>query len=133
MAFSERYPCGSMSLHPPGFIEPCLPTGSRTVPTGPQWAYEIKHDGFRFVCRGSLDRVKGEGSREVTTSNAARLIILVAPVARRPACKLDGGRRRSHGRRIRCILRSRHYVPPVYLAIPARDIARDPIHTLRPR
>jgi bifunctional non-homologous end joining protein LigD len=36
-----------MSLHPPGFIEPCLPTGSRTAPTGPQWAYEIKHDGFR--------------------------------------------------------------------------------------
>jgi ATP-dependent DNA ligase len=38
-----------MSLHPPGFIEPCLPTGSRTAPTGPQWAYEIKHDGFRFI------------------------------------------------------------------------------------
>jgi hypothetical protein len=34
LAFSERYPCGSMSLHPPGFIEPCLPTGSRTAPTG---------------------------------------------------------------------------------------------------
>ena len=30
-----------MSLHPPGFIEPCLPTVSRIVPTGPQWAYEI--------------------------------------------------------------------------------------------
>jgi hypothetical protein len=42
-----------MSLHPPGFIEPCLPTGSRTAPTGPQWAYEIKHDGFRFICHRS--------------------------------------------------------------------------------
>jgi ATP-dependent DNA ligase len=21
------------------------------APTGPQWAYEIKHDGFRFICR----------------------------------------------------------------------------------
>jgi bifunctional non-homologous end joining protein LigD len=31
------------------FIEPCLPTISRSVPTGPQWAYEIKHDGFRFL------------------------------------------------------------------------------------
>jgi hypothetical protein len=29
-------------LHP-GFIEPCLPTISRTVPTGAGWAYEIKH------------------------------------------------------------------------------------------
>jgi hypothetical protein len=31
-----------------GFIEPCLPMISRTVPTGAGWAYEIKHDGFRF-------------------------------------------------------------------------------------
>ena len=33
------------------FIEPCLPTISRMVPTGPGWAYEIKHGGFRFICR----------------------------------------------------------------------------------
>jgi ATP-dependent DNA ligase len=32
-----------------GFIEPCLPMMSRTVPTGGGWAYEIKHDGFRFI------------------------------------------------------------------------------------
>ena len=31
------------------FIEPCLPTISRSVPTGLEWAYEIKHDGFRFL------------------------------------------------------------------------------------
>jgi bifunctional non-homologous end joining protein LigD len=36
---------------PSQFIEPCLPTISRTVPAGPQWAYEIKHDGFRFLCK----------------------------------------------------------------------------------
>jgi ATP-dependent DNA ligase len=54
----ERYPSGSMPLHPPGFIEPCLPTGSRTAPTGPQWAYEIKHDGFRFICHRDGDRVR---------------------------------------------------------------------------
>jgi ATP-dependent DNA ligase len=47
-----------MSLHPPGFIEPCLPTGSRTAPTGPQWAYEIKHDGFRFICHRDGERVR---------------------------------------------------------------------------
>ena len=35
------------------FIEPCLPTISRTVPTGPQWAYEIKHDGFRHLPPGA--------------------------------------------------------------------------------
>jgi bifunctional non-homologous end joining protein LigD len=47
-----------MSLHPPGFIEPCLPTGSPTAPTGPQWAYEIKHDGFRFICHRDGVRVR---------------------------------------------------------------------------
>jgi bifunctional non-homologous end joining protein LigD len=40
------------------FIEPCLPTGSRTAPTGPQWAYEIKHDGFRFICHRDGERVR---------------------------------------------------------------------------
>jgi len=48
-----------MSLHPPGFIEPCLPTSSRTTPTGPQWAYEIKHDGFRLFCHRDGERVRG--------------------------------------------------------------------------
>jgi bifunctional non-homologous end joining protein LigD len=38
--------------HPPGLIEPCLPTLVRAVPTGAQWVYEIKHDGFRFICWG---------------------------------------------------------------------------------
>jgi bifunctional non-homologous end joining protein LigD len=44
--------------HPPGFIEPCLPTLGHTVPTGPQRAYKIKHDGFRFICRRDGDRVR---------------------------------------------------------------------------
>jgi bifunctional non-homologous end joining protein LigD len=44
-------------LHP-GFIEPCLPMMSRTVPTGAGWAYEIKHDGFRFICWRAGDRVR---------------------------------------------------------------------------
>ena len=47
-----------MYLHPLGFIEPCLPTGSRTAPAGPQWAYEIKHDGFRFICHRDGERVE---------------------------------------------------------------------------
>ncbi len=45
-------------LRPPGFIEPCLPNVSRIVPTGPQWAFEIKHDGFRFICLRDGDRVR---------------------------------------------------------------------------
>jgi ATP-dependent DNA ligase len=48
----------SLSMLHPGFIEPCLPMMSRTVPTGAGWAYEIKHDGFRFICRRDGDRVR---------------------------------------------------------------------------
>jgi ATP-dependent DNA ligase len=40
---------------PEGFIEPCLPTLGDTVPTGPQWAYEIKHDGYRFCLPALID------------------------------------------------------------------------------
>jgi ATP-dependent DNA ligase len=43
---------------PAGFIEPCLPTLGHTVPSGPQWAHEIKHDGYRFICRRDRDRVR---------------------------------------------------------------------------
>jgi len=53
----DRYD-GGMRWHnpgpvrrPPGFVEPCLPSVAYTVPIGPQWAYEIKRDGNRFVCR----------------------------------------------------------------------------------
>jgi ATP-dependent DNA ligase len=47
-----------MPLYPPGFIEPCLPTVSRIVPTGREWVFEIKHDGFRFICLRDGKRVR---------------------------------------------------------------------------
>lgn len=31
----------------PGFIEPCLPTLKKHVPSGERWVHEIKHDGYR--------------------------------------------------------------------------------------
>ena len=48
----------SLVRHPPGFVEPCLPTLGHAVPTGPQWVHEIKHDGYRFICRGEGNRVR---------------------------------------------------------------------------
>jgi ATP-dependent DNA ligase len=33
---------------PAGFIAPCLPTRTTTLPSGSQWLHEIKHDGFRI-------------------------------------------------------------------------------------
>jgi ATP-dependent DNA ligase len=29
-----------------------------TVASGPQWVHEIKHDGYRFICRRDGDRVR---------------------------------------------------------------------------
>ena len=48
----------SPARHPPGFIEPCLPTLGHAVSSGPQWVHEIKHDGYRFICRCEGDRVR---------------------------------------------------------------------------
>ena len=36
-----------------GFVEPCLPSLARNLPSGPGWIHEIKHDGYSMiVCRG---------------------------------------------------------------------------------
>jgi hypothetical protein len=43
---------------PAGFVLPCLPTLARTVPDGPLWAHEIKHYGYRMICRRDGDRVR---------------------------------------------------------------------------
>ena len=48
----------SPTHRPPGFVEPCLPTLADTVPSGPQWVYEIKHDGLRFICRREGNRIR---------------------------------------------------------------------------
>ena len=31
------------------FIEPCLPSPADKPPSGSNWIYEIKHDGFRLM------------------------------------------------------------------------------------
>jgi ATP-dependent DNA ligase len=41
-----------------GFIAPCLPTKTTTLPSGGQWLHEIKHDGFRIIGRKSDGRVR---------------------------------------------------------------------------
>src|SRR5712672_3166533 len=53
-----RWHSTSPTKSPEGFIEPCLPTLAHAVPAGPLWTYEIKHDGFRFICRRDGDQVR---------------------------------------------------------------------------
>ena len=69
---SQSYPCSPMSLHPLCFIEPCLPMISRTVPTGAGWAYEIKHDGFRFICQQSPPQSSHPSGPPMTLGNITR-------------------------------------------------------------
>jgi ATP-dependent DNA ligase len=42
---------------PAGFIAPCLPTKTDTLPSGGLWIHEIKHDGFRIIARKEGERV----------------------------------------------------------------------------
>jgi ATP-dependent DNA ligase len=42
---------------PAGFIAPCLPTKTDTLPSGGLWIHEIKHDGFRIIARKDGERV----------------------------------------------------------------------------
>jgi hypothetical protein len=46
-----------MRTLPAGFIAPCLPTKTDTLPSGGLWIHEIKHDGFRVIARKDGERV----------------------------------------------------------------------------
>ena len=43
---------------PAGYIEPCLPTPARNIPSGKLWAHEVKHDGCLLISRRAGDRVR---------------------------------------------------------------------------
>src|SRR5271169_36773 len=43
---------------PSGVPEPCLPTGAKAPPPGPDWIHEIKHDGFRVLAQRAGSKVQ---------------------------------------------------------------------------
>ena len=47
-----------MRTLPAGFIAPCLPTKTDTLPSGSQWLHEIKDDGFRIIARKNGARLR---------------------------------------------------------------------------
>jgi bifunctional non-homologous end joining protein LigD len=75
---------------PPGFVEPCLPTLGSAVPSGPKWAYEIKHDGFRFICRRESDRVRVFSRGEYDWTDRVPLIAKALAALRVKSVTLDG-------------------------------------------
>jgi len=77
-------------LEPIGFIQPCLPTNSREVPSRSQWAYEIKHDGFRFSCRRDGDRVRVFSRRGNDYTDRVPLIAEALAALRVKSVTIDG-------------------------------------------
>ena len=53
-----RSPLARARRRPPGFILPAKPVLSAVVPTGTNWIHELKHDGYRLLCRKERDRVQ---------------------------------------------------------------------------
>jgi ATP-dependent DNA ligase len=46
-------------INPPAaFIHPCRPTVTSQPPSGPGWAHELKHDGYRLQIHVRDGRVK---------------------------------------------------------------------------
>jgi ATP-dependent DNA ligase len=82
---------------PEGFILPCIPTFAHVLPEGPQWVYEIKHDGYRFQCRRAGKRLHVYSRWGVDW--AAHVPGIVEALSALPARSLtiDG-----EGRRMRC-------------------------------
>jgi bifunctional non-homologous end joining protein LigD len=58
---------------PVGFVQPCQPTLSEVVPTGPEWIHELKWDGYRIVARrhGHLVRLWSRTGRSWTEAYPA--------------------------------------------------------------
>ena len=88
----------SPARRPPGFVQPCLPTLADSAPSGLQWAFEIKHDGFRFTCRRDRDSLRvfsrrGHDWTERVPAIAALALLPVASVTidgEGVACGSDG-------------------------------------------
>jgi ATP-dependent DNA ligase len=71
-------------------IEPCLPLPAKTLPAGPDWLHEIKHDGFRILARRDA-----AGVRLLTRNGndfAERFPLIVAAIMALPvrSCLIDG-------------------------------------------
>src|SRR6476661_3608529 len=67
-----------------------LPTLGHAVPFGSQWAYEIKHDGFRFICRRDGDRVRVFSRRGHDWTDRVPLIAQALAKLRVKSVTLDG-------------------------------------------
>jgi bifunctional non-homologous end joining protein LigD len=75
---------------PAGFIAPCLPTKTTTLPSGSQWLHEIKNDGFRVIARKDGDRVRLYSRPGNDMTHRFPLIAEALTGLRSRSCIIDG-------------------------------------------
>jgi bifunctional non-homologous end joining protein LigD len=75
---------------PAGFIAPCLPTKTTTLPSGGQWLHEIKHDGFRIIARKSGGQVRLYSRPGNDFTRRFPLIVETLARLRSRSCIIDG-------------------------------------------
>ena len=68
---------------PAAFIHPCQPIVAKQAPTGPGWAHELKHDGYRLQIHVRDGRVKPYTMNGADWSKRHPLIV-------RDAARIDG-------------------------------------------
>ncbi len=73
-----------------GFIEPCIPTMAKAAPVGPDWVYEIKHDGYRLMVRKLYDRIRVLTRRGADWTDRLPRIVQAARKIKATPFLLDG-------------------------------------------
>jgi ATP-dependent DNA ligase len=58
MLWRVRNSRGRLRNAPAAFIHPCQPIVAKQPPTGPGWAHELKHDGYRLQIHVRDGRVR---------------------------------------------------------------------------
>ena len=100
-----------------GFVEPCLPTVAARAPNGPDWVFELKHDGYRLMIRKADDRVRIFTRRGADWTK--RFTLIVSAVHRLKAASLlidgEGIVYNKHGMPSFDLLHSREYDKEVSL------------------
>src|SRR5947207_6317607 len=75
---------------PAGFIAPCLPTKTTTLPSSGQWLHEIKHDGFRIIARKDGEQVNLYSRPGDELTRRFPLIVDALARLRSRSCIIDG-------------------------------------------
>jgi bifunctional non-homologous end joining protein LigD len=75
---------------PAGFIAPCLPTKTDTLPSGGLWIHEIKHDGFRVIARKTDAQVRLYSRPGNDLTRRFPLIVETLARLRSRSCIIDG-------------------------------------------